>query len=303
MTYLIKTQGLRKTFGKLDAVQGLDLTVKQGSATALVGANGAGKSTAMRLIMNLTQPDSGAAEVLGVDSRKLGPAQMQRIGYVAESQRLPAFLKLGEYLTYLSALYPTWDGELVESLLDKLQLDTEQKIGGFSHGMRIKAALTGALAYRPELLVLDEPLTGLDPLMRDQLLESLLGHAEGTTILISSHELYELEGAVTDIAFIERGRMKFQQPLEEVGGRFRDVVVVLNGDPPQRMPDLPRAWITPKLVGRTLAFTTTDFDTEEILRRRIGETLGAVQAVEVSGISLRSVAKALMQNAMEEVHA
>lgn len=299
---MIDTYGLRKTFGKLDAVQGLDLHVKQGSATALVGANGAGKSTTMRLIMNLLQPDAGSAEVLGVDSRRLGPREMQRIGYVAESQKLPAFLKLGQYLTYLSALYPAWDGELVEDLLAKLQLDPEQKIGGFSHGMRIKAALTGALAYRPELLVLDEPLTGLDPLVRDQLLESLLGHAEGTTILISSHELYELEGAVTDIAFMENGRMKFQQPLDEIGGRFRDVVVIMGGDPPQKMPELPRSWIAPKLVGRTLAFTAIDFDTEENLRRRIGETLGAVQAVEVSSMSLRSVAKALMQNALEGAH-
>ena len=88
------------------------------------------------------------------------------------------------------------------SLLEQLQLDTEQKIGRLSHGTRIKASLVGALSFRPDLLVLDEPLTGLDLHVRDQLLESLLGHAEGTTILISSHELYELEGAVTDIAFI-----------------------------------------------------------------------------------------------------
>jgi ABC-2 type transport system ATP-binding protein len=300
---MIRTHGLRKTFGKLDAVQGLDLHVKQGSATALVGANGAGKSTTMRLIMNLLQPDSGSAQVLGVDSRKLSPAQMQRIGYVAESQKLPASLRLGDYLSFLAALYPTWDNQLAAELLRTLQLDTEQKISRLSHGMRLKAALTGALAYRPELLVLDEPLTGLDPLVRDQLLESLLGHAEGTTILISSHELYELEGAVTDIAFIESGRLKFQQPLDEMGGRFRDVVVIMEGEPPRAMPELPRSWIAPKLVGRTLAFTAIDFDTEETLRRRIGETLGAVQAVEVSGMSLRSVAKTLMQNAMEGVHA
>jgi ABC-2 type transport system ATP-binding protein len=293
---MIRTHGLRKTFGKLDAVQGLDLHVKEGSATALVGANGAGKSTTIRLIMNLLQPDSGTAEVLGVDSRKLGAAQKQRIGYVAESQKLPPAIKLGDYLTYLASLYPTWDHDLAADLLKRLQLDTEQKLGRLSHGMRLKAALTGALAYRPELLVLDEPLTGLDPLVRDQLLESLLGHAEGTTILISSHELYELEGAITDIAFIESGRIKFQQPLDDMGGRFRDVVVVM--DEPRPLPELPKAWIAPKLVGRTLAFTTTDFDTEPNLRRRIAEKVGAVQSVEVSGMSLRAVAKALMLNAV-----
>jgi ABC-2 type transport system ATP-binding protein len=295
---MIRTHGLRKTFGKLDAVQGLDLVVNEGSATALVGAKGAGKSTAIRLIMNLLRPDSGSAEVLGIDARKLGPAQMQRIGYVAESQKLPEALKLGDYLTYLAGLYPTWDNELAGELLAKLQLDTEQRIGRLSHGQRLKAALTGALAYRPELLVLDEPLTGLDPLVRDQLLESLLGHAEGTTILISSHELYELEGAVTDIAFIEKGQLKFQQPLDEMGGRFRDVVVIMEGEP-RALPDLPKAWITPKLVGRTLAFTATDFDTEANLKHRIAEKIGAVQSVEVGGMSLRAVAKALMLNAVE----
>jgi ABC-2 type transport system ATP-binding protein len=300
---MIRTQGLRKTFGTLDAVQGLDLHVKEGSATALVGANGAGKSTTIRVIMNLLQPDSGEAEVMGKDSRKLSPAELQRIGYVAESQKLPMGVKLGEYLTYLSALYPDWDRELAASLLLRLQLDVEQKLGRLSHGMRMKAALVAALSYRPALLVLDEPLTGLDPHVRDQLLENLLGHAEGTTILISSHELYELEGAVTDIAFIERGRLKFQQPLEEIGGRFRDVVVILEGDPPKPMPDLPPAWIAPKLVGRTLAFTAADFTTEDDLRRRVATHVSGIQSVEFSPMSLRAVAKSLMQDAVEGVRA
>src|SRR5262245_22411745 len=187
---MIRTHGLRKTFGTLDAVQGLDLHVKEGSATALVGANGAGKSTTIRVIMNLLQPDSGSAEIMGRDSRMLSPAELRRIGYVAESQKLPAALKLGEFLSYLASLYPNWDNGVAASLIERLQLDTEQRIGRLSHGMRMKASLVGALSYRPKLLVLDEPLTGLDPLVRDQLLENLLGHAEGTTILISSHELY-----------------------------------------------------------------------------------------------------------------
>jgi ABC-2 type transport system ATP-binding protein len=296
---MIRTHGLRKTFGTLDAVQGLDLNVKEGSATALVGANGAGKSTTIRVVMNLLQPDSGDAIVLGKDSRRLSPAELKRIGYVAESQKLPAAMKLGEFLSYLASLYPDWDQGLASSLLEQLQLDTEQKIGRLSHGMRIKASLVGALSHRPDLLVLDEPLTGLDPHVRDQLLESLLGHAEGTTILISSHELYELEGAVTDIAFIERGRLKFQQSLEEMGGRFRDVVIILDGDPPKPMPNLPPAWIAPKLVGRTLAFTAADFTDEADLKRRVATHVSGVQSVELSPMSLRAVAKSLMQDAVE----
>jgi ABC-2 type transport system ATP-binding protein len=169
--------------------------------------------------------------------------------------------------------------------------------------MRMKAALVGALSYRPDLLVLDEPLTGLDPHVRDQLLENLLGHAEGTTILISSHELYELEGAVTDIAFIERGRLKFQQSLDDMGGRFRDVVVILDGDPPKPMPNLPPAWIAPKLVGRTLAFTAADFTTEDDLKRRVAHHVSGIQSVEFSPMSLRAVAKSLMLDAVEGVRA
>src|SRR5262245_21120219 len=106
---MIRIRGLRKTFGALDAVQGLDLDVRKGSATALVGANGAGKSTTIRVIMNLLQADAGEAEVMGRDSRKLTRAEMHRIGYVAESQRLPVALKLGEFLSYLARLYPDWD--------------------------------------------------------------------------------------------------------------------------------------------------------------------------------------------------
>jgi ABC-2 type transport system ATP-binding protein len=296
---MIRIQGLRKTFGSTDAVQGLDLHVKAGSATALVGANGAGKSTLIRIIMNLLTPDSGTAEVMGKDSRNLSRTELRRIGYVAESQKLPASLRLGQYLSYLASLYPDWDAELAADLLLKLGLDTEQRLGRLSHGMRMKALLVGALSYRPDLLVLDEPLTGLDPHVRDQLLENLLGHAEGVTILISSHELYELEGAVTDIAFIETGRLKFQQSMDEINGRFRDVVIILEGDPPKPMPDLPPNWIAPRLVGRTLAFTASDFTDEHDFRNRVARQITGVRSVEISAMSLRSAAKALMQHARE----
>jgi ABC-2 type transport system ATP-binding protein len=182
---MIRVENLWKKFGRFDALCGLSFDVPEGSAFALIGANGAGKTTTIKVLMNMLEPTRGSAALLGVDSRKISPRELAQIGYVSENQDMPPRLTVGEYVAYLRPFYPTWDRDLESSIARQLRLPLERKIGDLSHGMRMKMALMCALPYQPKLLILDEPFSGLDPLVRDEFMEGLLQQAGEMTILIS----------------------------------------------------------------------------------------------------------------------
>ena len=166
--------------------------------------------------MNILEPTRGSATLLGVDSRKISPRELAQIGYVSENQDMPSRLTVEEYTRYLRPFYPTWDRDLEASIARQLRLPLGRKIGDLSHGMRMKMALMCALPYRPKLLVLDEPFSGLDPLVRDEFMEGLLNQAGEMTILISSHELGEIDGVATHIAFMDDGKLLFQESMGEL---------------------------------------------------------------------------------------
>ncbi len=174
MTNAIETVDLARRFKGHDAVNALTLCVPAGSVFALVGPNGAGKTTTIKMLMNLIRPSGGRATVLGADASRLGPPEFQRIGYVSENQDLPDWMTPDQLLAYVRPFYPTWDRTLCEKLQRDLGLDTHTPLKRLSRGTRMKASLLASLAYRPELLVLDEPFTGLDPLVRDELIRALL---------------------------------------------------------------------------------------------------------------------------------
>src|SRR5579863_1581066 len=227
---MIRVDDLCKKFGRHQALRGLSFSVPEGSAYALIGANGAGKTTTIRILMNILEAERGTATVLGVDSRKMSPRELAQIGYVSENQEMPGRLTVAEYLAYLRPFYPAWDRDLEAEILAQLRLPPDRKIKDLSHGMRLKMALACALPFRPKLLVLDEPFSGLDPLVRDEFMENLLRQAgDGMTILISSHELMELEGVATHVAFLDRGKLLFQEPMNDLTDRLREVHVTLNG--------------------------------------------------------------------------
>ena len=174
MTYAIETEGLTRRFGRTEAVKGLTFQVPAGSVFALLGPNGAGKTTTLKLLMNLLRPTQGIATVLGTDTRHLDAAHFQRIGYVSENQRLPEWMTPGELFDYCRPFYPTWDDGLRRRLESDLALSASTSLRTLSRGTRMKAALLASLAYRPDLVVLDEPFTGLDPVVRDELIRGLL---------------------------------------------------------------------------------------------------------------------------------
>jgi ABC-2 type transport system ATP-binding protein len=291
---IIQTEGLTKRFGRKKAVTGLDLAVAEGSALALIGANGAGKTTTLRMLVNLLRPDAGSARVLGVDSRRLSWRERTRVGYVSENQLPPPLLSVEQYFEYLRPLYSTWDRSLEADLRRRLDLPAKAPLNSLSHGMRLKTALAAALPFHPELLVLDEPLGGLDPLVRDEVMEGLLLQAGEMTIVISSHELVEIEGFATDVAFLEDGRLLFQEPMEALSARFRDVRITLQTEDAGPT-GLPATWIGSDRAGRTLRFIDSGFAGDAALAAEAQRRLGPIAAIDAQPMSLREISKTLMR--------
>jgi ABC-2 type transport system ATP-binding protein len=222
---IIETQDLKIRYGRAEALRGLNLSVADGSVCALVGANGAGKTTAIKVLMNLLRPSSGTARVLGVESRLLTPSQFERIGYVSENQDLPKWMTVRQLLDFCRPFYPAWELELERQLLKVLELPEDRPLKGLSRGMLMKASLVSSLAYRPQLLVLDEPFTGLDVVVREEFVQGLLeviGAGEWT-VLISSHDMEEVERLADTIAYLEEGRLRFSESTESLVGRFRRI--------------------------------------------------------------------------------
>jgi ABC-2 type transport system ATP-binding protein len=291
----IKTETLNKSFRRQAAVRGVSLDVPEGSIYALIGANGAGKTTTIKALLNIIAPTSGRAEVLGVDSRRLSPKEYAQIGYVSESQELPLRLTVRRYLEYLRPFYPTWDDALARELITEFQLPIDTRIGDLSHGTRMKASLTCALCYRPRLLVLDEPFAGLDPLVRDELMERLLQQAQDMTVFLSSHELDEIEGSVTYVGYLERGQLLFQESMEALAARVREVRVTLQG--PARIPDgVPGNWLDLNISGSVLRFVDVRYSPDG-MKTALDTLIPAIHEVEVQPVALRSIFTALARSA------
>ena len=284
---MIEIRDLTKKYKNHGALRNLSLSVPEGSAFLVVGANGAGKTTMIKILMNLLEATSGTAEILGVDSRKLSPQQLAQIGYVSENQELPGKLRVAEYLAYLRPFYPTWDAQMEAETLRQFRLPGDRKINELSHGMRVKLALTCALSYRPRLLVLDEPFSGLDPLVRDEFMEGLAGYAHEMTILMSSHELGEAEAFGTDVAFIDEGRLLFQESMELLTARMQEIKVTLDRPASVRLP-APADWVDVRESGNVLTFVHTQF-VENDLQAQLQTRIDGVQRIEVSPMPLRTI--------------
>ena len=287
MTAIVRTEHLTKRFGRVSVLDGLELSIDEGSVYGLVGANGAGKTTTVKVLMNILEPTSGRALVLGQDSRHLGPPEFQQIGYVSENQEMPNWMTVDYFMAYLKPFYPTWDDDRARELLKQLELPGARKLKHLSRGMRMKAALASSLAYRPKLLVLDEPFSGLDPLVRDEFIESLVEIAQDTTLLISSHDLAEIESFATHIGFLNDGTLRFSQSLSALTDRFREIEVTLDvapGLPPQ----WPAEWLRPETSARVIRFVDSQFDETRTVSR-VRMLFGQTARVDVTAMSLRSI--------------
>jgi len=294
---IIHVDNLHRSYGRTEALRGLGLCVPEGSTYALIGASGAGKTTTIKVLMNMLAPSRGSAAILGVDSRRLSPRELAQIGYVSENQILPGRFRVGEFLRFLRPFYATWDVELERSILQRLSLPVERRIRDLSHGMRLKMSLARALPFRPRLLVLDEHFSGLDPLIRDEVMEQLLRQAGEMTILVSSHELAEIEHVTTHVGFIDSGKVLFEESMEELTGRSRAVRVTL-----QRAAVVPRqcpqGWLETTAEGNVLSFVDVRFS-EERLAAEIDSLLSGVRQVDVQPVPLRAIFTSLARTARD----
>jgi ABC-2 type transport system ATP-binding protein len=285
-TPALQTEALTKGYGKTVALHPLTLTVPRGAVFALVGHNGAGKTTLIKLLMNMIRPTSGSATILGTATTSLTGSDFTRIAYASENQELPDWMTVGQFLSYLKGFYPTWDDT---ALVKQLELPLDRKLKHLSRGMLMKAALASILAYSPELILLDEPFSGLDPLVRDELIEALMSRVrprsladsealaatpEGSrpTILISSHDLAEVESFATHIGFLHQGRLLFAEELHTLTARFREVTVTLPppapGEPPAVLTRTevatPESWLLLETTLTAARFVHIHADTEPV---------------------------------------
>jgi ABC-2 type transport system ATP-binding protein len=288
MNDAIRADNLACRYGRTEAVANLTFSVPEGSLFALLGPNGAGKTTTIRMLMNIVRPSHGEATVLGTDTRRLGPRELQAIGYVSENQKLPSWMTVAELLAYCRPLYPTWDDGLCRRLIESFEVPLDTTIARLSRGMRVKAALVSSLAYRPRLVVLDEPFSGLDPVVRDDLIRGVLELAGGErwSVLISSHDLDEVERLVDSVGFIDAGRLVLMEPLEELHARFRRVEITTT-EPAKTTRELPEEWTGLQASGRIVRFVETRYTAGE-MERRAAATFGAA-SIETFPMTLREI--------------
>jgi ABC-2 type transport system ATP-binding protein len=284
----IQIRKLCRNYGKKSVLQGLDLTVPQGAIYGLVGASGTGKSTTIQILMNLQKATSGESRLLDIPSQKLGPRELTRIGYVSENQQLPEWMTVDYFLAYVRGFYPKWDLALEADLRQQMDLPGDRRLRDLSRGMKMKAALVSVLSYRPEVLILDEPFTGLDPLSRDEFIEGLLDQAGEMTILLSSHDLAEMESFASHIGYLEGGKLRFSEETASLSARFREVLISGASIPE----DCPADWLQPETAGSVLRFFASNYkegETEAQLRSRFTTYSG----LEVRPMNLRQIFVAL----------
>ncbi len=217
---ILEIRGLVKRYGKVEALSGLDLSVRRGEVYGFLGRNGAGKSTTIRSIMGITKPTTGSIELFGQSAT--GTAARQQIGYVAQEQNFYGWMTPASLGRFVRGFYPSWDDTTYQDLIRDLELPTDRKVRTFSGGMKVKLALALALAHHPELLVLDEPTAGLDPVARHEFLEMVRDQAErsGRTTFFSTHLIDEIELAAHRVGIVDGGRTLYEGTVRELASRM-----------------------------------------------------------------------------------
>jgi ABC-2 type transport system ATP-binding protein len=214
----IAVSSLSRRFGATTALEDVSLSVPPGKAYGLVGENGAGKTTLIKHVLGLLRAQHGSVRVFGRDPVADPVGVLGRIGYLSEERDLPGWMRVDELLRYSRAFYPGWDDGYADELVRAFALDTSATVANLSRGQQARVGLLIALAYRPELLVLDEPSSGLDPVVRRDILDAVIRTIadEGRTVLFSSHLLDEVERVADHVAMISRGRIVLDAPLADI---------------------------------------------------------------------------------------
>ncbi|MEI8012132.1 MAG: ABC transporter ATP-binding protein [Candidatus Omnitrophota bacterium] len=293
MAYAIATSNLTKSFGRNNVVQSLNLAVPYNGIYGFLGPNGAGKTTTIKMIMNILKPTSGAVTVMGKPSVELGPEQLAQIGYVSENQDMPDWMTVKYFLNYCRTMYPQWDQKFCQELLTQFDLPLHQRLRDLSRGMKMKAALISSLAYRPKLLILDEPFSGLDSLVREELISGFLEitRDQDWTILVSSHDLDEVERLADWIGIIDRAELKIQEETASLIQRFKRVEVAL-GSPSAATVKTPESWLRFQEDQMRVTFVESCYQPGET-EKKVRELFPQESSIQVFPQTLKEIFVAL----------
>ncbi len=232
---VIETIDLRKRFGRVEALRGLNLNVPAGSICGFLGRNGSGKSTTMKLLLGMVRPDGGEGRVLGwpIDDPRASVEIRRRTGFVSEEKGLYSYLTVEQMIQFTRPFFPAWNRALEDRYRRLFELPAERKIKALSKGMRAKLALLLALARGAELLILDEPTDGLDPAANEEVLQALVAAAaEGVTVFVASHRLAEIEQIADCVRILHDGRIVLAATLDELKENYRRIQLVFAGAAP-----------------------------------------------------------------------
>jgi ABC-2 type transport system ATP-binding protein len=224
---VVAITSLTRRFGTKTALDNVSFYLPRGCIFGLVGENGAGKTTLIKHVLGLLRAETGTVRVFGADPVADPVGVLGRIGYLSEQPDLPGWMRVDELLRYTKAFYPRWDPPYAAHLLQQFALNPEQRVSTLSRGQMAKAGLLIAQAHRPELLLLDEPSSGLDPLVRRDILEAVIRTVaqEGRTVLFSSHLLEEVERVSDHIAMVHQGKLVLCGSLDEIKEKYRRVTL------------------------------------------------------------------------------
>jgi ABC-2 type transport system ATP-binding protein len=283
----IQTSALTKSYGHFVAVDSLSLAVPKNRITAFLGPNGAGKSTTIKMLLGMIRPTTGGATVLGhaISNPSEATRLRERIAYVAEDKPLYGYMTVEQLIRFTSRFYADWRPEEAQRLLAEYLLPAGKKVRSLSKGMRTKLALLLAFARRPELLILDEPSEGLDPIGIEELLQALVSQAAaGVTVFFSSHQLAEVERVADHVCILNHGRLQLSAPIDDLRQSYRRIDFVFESVPSARelvVPGIERI----RSSGRQVTVLTSR-NADEVIRR--ARDLSAV-SVEVSPVPLREI--------------
>lgn len=288
MSSAIELSGVTKRFGKSTAVADLNLRIPKGSAFGFLGPNGAGKTTTIKMMMGLCKTTAGIIRVLDLDPIAQGLELKQRVGYVPEQQFIYRWMTTGEAIYFCRRFFPTWNDVLCKQLLKLFQLDEDKKVKQMSKGMVVKLALLLALAHDPELLILDEPMAGLDPVVREELLDGVLQAVcdRKQTIVFSSHTLADVQRLADTVGIIHEGRLLVHSKVDDLlHGTKRIRAVLRDGQKPDHPPP---EMIWQRVQNREWLLTVKDFSPELVQRLQSNNPL---EHVEVLDIGLEDIFK------------
>ncbi len=284
----IHLSGLSKRFGRTWAVDDLSLEVPRGSTFGLIGPNGAGKTTTIKMLMGVLRPTAGRAEALGLDVLEEPVQLKQRVGYVPESHHIYRWMRVEQVIGFCRAAFESWNDQTCQEMLDLFALDPRKKVKHLSKGMLVKLSLLVAVSHDPELLVLDEPMAGLDPLAREEFLDGVLRTIceRGRTVLFSTHTLDDVRRLADTVGILYEGRLLVHRNIEELlAGTKRVRTTLRDGAAPEHLPD---GTIWQRVEGREWSVTVSDFSPEKLQALR---EENAVDHVEVIDLGLEDVFK------------